>query len=118
MLVGIDIENVSRFLDYKEAKDKIDKIFTVKEQEYFAKFKNSAPHIAGTFCAKEAVSKALKVGFYNGLTPLDIEILHGIKGEPYVNIEGKIEKLLKGRKVDISISHSKDSAIAICIINE
>ncbi len=116
MKVGIDIEDVSRFLGYDKDKTKLNKIFTQKEQEYFAKFKEKATHIAGAFCAKEAVSKALKVGFYKSLSPLDIEILHDERGEPYIVKNEKISKLLSDKEIDISISHTKKQAVAICVI--
>ena len=72
--------------------------------------------LSGAFCAKEAVSKALKVGFYKSLSPLDIEILHGELGEAYIVKNEKISKLLNDKEIDISISHTKNQAIAICVI--
>lgn len=117
-MVGIDIERVDRFETMLDTKKQA-KIFTKSEQEYFDKFKFKLDHMAGCFCAKEAVSKALKVGFYTKITPLDIEILHNENGAPYVNTQNeKLSNLLKNRKIDISISHTLDLATAICIVED
>ncbi len=118
MKVGIDIEKIKRF-EIMLDKNKLEKIFTPKEIEYFNKFQYKLDHIAGGFCAKEAVSKALKVGFYTKINPIDIEILHDENGAPFVNKENeKLAKLLCGRDAEISISHSDDIATAICIIED
>ncbi len=117
-MVGIDIEKVERFETMLDKKKQA-KIFTKNEQEYFDKFKFKLDHMAGCFCAKEAVSKALKVGFYVKLSPLDIEILHDKNGAPYVNTQNeKLSSLLKNRKIDISISHTLDLATALCFIED
>ena len=117
MQVGIDIEEVNRFSEIERDKNKLNKLFTKDEQEYFNRYSNKTCHIAGFFCAKEAVSKALKVSLYRDIYPINIEILHGKNGEPFVNLENVIlKKLLNNKKIDISISHTDKFATAICII--
>ncbi len=117
MQVGIDIEEVKRFSKIQKDKHKLDKLFTSREQEYFNKYSNRTCHVAGFFCVKEAVSKALKVSLYSDIYPIDIEVLHGKNGEPYINIENThLKKLLNNKKIDISISHTDNLATAICII--
>ena len=116
MQVGIDIEKIERFKMMLAEKSQ-KKIFTQKEMEYFDKFTYKLDHMAGCFCAKEAVSKALKVGLYGKINPIDIEILHEDNGAPYVNTQNKkLQELLCGRAIDISISHTNDLATAICVI--
>lgn len=116
MEVGIDIEKIERFQVMLNEK-KREKIFTKREIEYFNKFQFKLDHMAGGFCAKEAVSKALKTGLYTKIFPLDIEILHDKNGVPYVNTQNEnLSNLLRGRKIDISISHTSDTATAICIV--
>ena len=117
MKVGIDIIEVSRFDEILQDKSKLEKIFTQKEIDYFDKFQFKSLHVAGTFSAKEAFVKALKVVFNKDLTPLDVEILHQENGSPYVNLNNeKIKKSLLNKNVDISISHSNTTATAICVI--
>lgn len=111
--VGIDIERVVRFRGFKYP----EKIFTEKEMEYFQKFADKAVHMAGTFCAKEAVAKAIKTGLGKEVCLQDIEILHGDFGEPYVNdINGKLEPILGINELDVSIAHSDEIAVSTCIL--
>mgnify|MGYP002521292637 CR=1 FL=1 len=118
MKVGIDIEMIDRFkIMLDENKQK--KVFTEREIAYFNRFEHKLDHIAGCFCAKEAVSKALKVGLYTKLNPIDIEILHDENGAPFVNVKNKkLKELVGGRSLDVSISHTDLIATAICIVSD
>lgn len=115
MEVGIDVLETERFIGY--GRSRLERIFTSKEMEYFDRFSGKETHICGNFCAKEAFLKALKIGIGGGLSLRDIEVLHMDSGAPYINREnGKVKKLLKDREVEISISHTKKTSVAICII--
>jgi len=106
--VGIDIVDVSRFEKFnsKISDPFIKKVFFEKELGYCFSFKNPAPHLAGTFSAKEAVSKALGIKLF----PFsEIEIRHGKDGEPVAFHKGK--KL----SVNISITHTDTVAAAIAV---
>ena len=76
--------------------------------------------IAALFCVKEAVLKALGTGLSEGISFKDIELKHQSNGKPYVILNGKaIEKfnqLFKCKKIEISISHTKNYATAIAVI--
>ena len=118
-MLGIDIENISRF----ENKDRIcnkkflERIFTLSELDYCYSKKNYAAHLCARFCAKEAVIKALS---YLGIKHSkfnDIEIFHGKYNEPHVRIINKTDKL-KRLKISISLSHNKTNAVAVAMINE
>ena len=110
--IGTDIEMVVRFRGFKHS----ERIFTEKEIEYFQKFADKAVHMAGTFCAKEAVAKAIKTGLGKEVCLQDIEILHDEYGVPYVNdINGKLEPILGENELDVSIAHSDEIAVASCI---
>ena len=111
--VGTDIEMVVRFRGFKHP----EKIYTEKELAYFQKFADKAVHMAGTFCAKEAVAKAIKTGLGKEVCLQDIEILHDEYGAPYVNdINGKLEPILGTNDLDISIAHSDEIAVSTCIL--
>lgn len=118
MKVGIDVLENNRLQDIASSEIKLAKVFTPAEINYLNTFSHKLTHITGNFCAKEAFVKALHTGFKNGLTPLDVEILHNEQGMPYVNLNNtKIKKLiLETEKVEISISHSTKISTAICII--
>ena len=114
MKTGIDIIETERFKDLE--KSKLEKIFTKNEIEYCNNFSNSYIHFAGHFCAKEALVKALKIGFREGLSPLDIEVLHDDNGSPYINKSKELIELIGNKEIDVNISHTKNNAIAICIL--
>ena len=118
--VGIDIIEIDRIKRAVSRTDGfLEKAFTEKEIEYFRTKKLSANTIAGNFAAKEAVSKALGSGFRQfGLK--DIEILRDNLGKPIVNLSIKIYGIIGKRnfKIHVSISHSKDNAIAYSIMEE
>lgn len=106
--VGIDIVDVARFKKFnsKTSDSFLKKVFFEKEIEYCFSYKDSAPHLAGIFSAKEAVSKALGVKLF----PFsEIEIRHEKDGKPVVFHKGK--KL----SVNISITHTDKVAAAIAV---
>lgn len=66
---------------------------------------------------------ALKKAFFNSLKEKinfkKIEVKNSISGKPYIEIKDeRIKEKLKNKKVSVSISHTKDLAIAICFIYE
>lgn len=68
--------------------------------------------LAGRFAAKEAFSKAIGTGIGEGMSFLDIEILPNEVNKPIVYTE-----LFHGNS-HVSISHSKDYAIAQIILEK
>lgn len=118
--IGIDIVEISRIEKImKRTSSFIEKSFTNNEIEYFKLKGLKGNVIAGNFAAKEAVSKAIGTGF-RGFGLKDIEVLRDELGKPVVNLSDKIYKLLgiKGFNMHISISHSKENAIAYAVMEE
>jgi holo-[acyl-carrier protein] synthase len=107
--IGIDMEEISRFKNISIDKNKefYKKIFTNKEMRYCLKKQDPYMHLAARFCAKEAFIKATG-GKIRGLK--SIEIINDAKGKPFIRY--------KNFKTDVSLSHTKDNAIAFVIINE
>lgn len=115
MKIGNDISEVERFVGKERTFYK--KIFTTQEILYAEKFKNYAEHFAGFFCVKEAIMKALGVGIYE-LNMLDIEVQHLASGKAFVNLAGKAKEIfdnLSEKNIEISISHTKNFAIALAV---
>ena len=109
--IGTDIIEISRIEKACENEKFIERIYTENEiNEYLRRNKNIS-YLAGRFAAKEAVSKALGTGMRN-ISFKDIEILSDNLGKPYVVTEGKLENMI----IHISVSHSKDNAVAYCVI--
>lgn len=116
--IGTDIELISRIQAAIEKEAFLSRFFSDNEIEYFKKRNNAAQSVAGCFCAKEAVSKALGTGF-SGFSLRDIEVLHDDLGKPYIKLFNGAQRLferLGGNSIQVSISHSKDNAIAFAVI--
>ena len=90
------------------------KIYTPNEIIYCKSHTNMAPHLAGRFAAKEAVVKALGTGF-RGITWKDIEILNNEQGRPVIVLSPEVSKNLGYPSIMISISHTREHAIASAV---
>ncbi|MEG0014392.1 MAG: holo-ACP synthase [Cellulosilyticaceae bacterium] len=117
--IGTDIIEVKRIEKaLKDTKRFKEKLFTDKENLYFEKINNRIESIAGSFAAKEAVSKALGTGFRSfGME--DIEITRDGLGKPSIILLGEAQKLGDSLGVDqihLTISHCKDYAVAYAIV--
>lgn len=117
--IGTDIVEIPRIKKAIErSPDFIKKMFTKNEIEYFNSRNMRVESIAGRFAAKEAVAKALGTGF-RGFDFKDIEIDRTTLGKPIAFLKGKAKKMDKkwGKyKIHLSISHSKENAIAYAIL--
>lgn len=94
----------------------LQKIFTTKEIAYCSTYKDSARHFAGRFAAKEAIVKALGIGFREGIGWLDIEVINDEKGKPQVNFSSHVQEMVAPMKVLVSISHCHEYASAFAIV--
>lgn len=95
------------------------RVLTGSENSVFIERHCSAEFLSGRFAAKEAVLKAFGTGLRNGLLFNEIEITVGPLGEPVVSLNGRAREIfdeIGGRKVLISISHEKDYAVAVALI--
>lgn len=110
--IGIDI------VEFDEIKERlsdrfIERLLSKREQERYFSMKNTdsrIAYIAGRFAAKEAYTKVYK-NFDHNLNFVDVEILNDDFGAPYI-----VSKYRPEDKVNVSISHSRNYAVAICII--
>lgn len=115
--VGVDIVQVDRIQKNIEKQKFIDKVYTDKEKEYLTKRKFNHQTAAGLFAAKEAVSKALGTGI-SGFSITDIEIVKDEFDKPEILLYNNALKISKDKgidKINISISHEKDYAIAFAV---
>ncbi|MCM3694656.1 holo-ACP synthase [Neobacillus niacini] len=111
--IGIDIIELSRIEEIVTRQKKlIDRILTENEKQTFVKLpeRRKIEFLAGRFAAKEAYSKALGTGIGKELSFLDIEIQTDSSGKPYI---------VKPESYGfLSISHSRDYAVAQVVIEE
>lgn len=113
--LGIDIIEISRIRSALENYGKrfLDKIFTASEQAYCMKYKDPAPHLAGRFAAKEAVVKALGIGFRQGVSWQDIAIVRDALGRPSVQLSPLLLQRFPNVELLLSISHCRAYATAV-----
>jgi holo-[acyl-carrier protein] synthase len=112
--IGIDIVELDRIKRISEQQGKfIDRILTETEKLEYKKLsdKRKTEFLAGRFAAKEAFAKATGTGIGHVLSFLDIEIAADENGKPFI-----VKPHQDG--VHLSISHSRDFAVAQVIIEE
>lgn len=111
--IGVDCEEISRFRKIRPENTFLDKAFTIKELSYCKSKPNPSQHLAVRFAGKEAVIKAFssldKMLFFK-----DIEILNDKNGVPYAKILKS--NVSRSFNVRISLSHSKNNAIAFAVV--
>ncbi|MEI7981167.1 MAG: holo-ACP synthase [Bacteroidota bacterium] len=118
--IGTDIIEVNRIQKIMERDTGFrDKIFTAVEIEYCETKKNKYQHYAARFSAKEAMLKAIGTGWRFGIRFADMEVYHDELGKPYIRVFGKAKEWteqLAISKIHVSLSHVKEMATAIVII--
>lgn len=118
---GVDIVEISRMQDAigKWGKSFLAKIFTPREIAYSNSKRFSHQHFAARFAAKEAVVKAFGDPRKHPLSWTEIEVLNDREGKPTIEFH-KGALAVKNKKkigdVIVSLSHSKDYAIANAIL--
>lgn len=114
----IEISRIRRFID-RHAEKLIGRVFTQREWDYCKRRSNSYASFAVRFAAKEAVAKVFGVGIGQNLNWTSVEILNNPTGAPEIILDLLGKQLLKkfsAKTVHISLSHSRDNALAVAII--
>ncbi|MDM5219972.1 holo-ACP synthase [Peribacillus sp. RS7] len=110
--IGVDITELDRMETLINRQPRLkERILTEKEISIFEKLngRRKVEYFAGRFAAKEAFSKAYGTGIGKHLSFLDIEITSDEKGKPVIS-----KPFSEG--VHLSISHSRDYAVAQVVI--
>jgi holo-[acyl-carrier protein] synthase len=111
--VGIDLLEIDRLERALARHPRLaDRVFTAAEQEYAAVRVRPGRHLAARFAAKEAVVKAL--GMRGGFGLREIEVVAG--KPPTVRLSGQAAEVAGERRVDISLTHSRDNAAAVAVV--
>lgn len=120
--IGTDIIEVERIENMiAKGRQYLDTIFTEKEVEYCESKARKAEHYAARYAAKEAMLKALGIGWRDGFAFSDIEVINNELGKPHISLRGKAKEFLdlhQITKTSVSLSHSKDSAVAVVILEK
>lgn len=120
--IGTDIIEVARVEKLiARGRQYLDTIYTVAEVEYCEARARKSEHYAVRYAAKEATLKALGVGWRGGLSFSDIEVVNDELGKPRVVVHGKTKEIFDRNQISqtsISLSHGRESAIAVIILEK
>ena len=110
--VGIDLLEIDRLERALERYPRLaERVFTRAERDYAEARARPGRHLAARFAAKEAVVKAL--GLAGGFGLGDIEVVAG--EPPTVRLSGRVADQAAGSRIEISITHSKEFAVAVAV---
>jgi len=108
--LGIDLLEIDRMERALKRHPRLaERVFTDAERDYAAARARPGRHLAARFAAKEAVVKAL--GLSGGFGFRDIEVVAG--EPPTVRLSGRAAEVLGDQRIDISLTHSRDTAAAV-----
>ena len=113
--VGLDLLRIDRLERALERRPNLAaRLFTDGERRYAAAQARPGQHLAARFCAKEAVTKALRLDV---LRPLEIEVLHTPDGAPLLALHGRAAARAQDADliVDVSLTHEGDLAAAVAV---
>jgi holo-[acyl-carrier protein] synthase len=110
-------ESIDRFGDRF-----LERIFTAQEIAYCRrKKKNAAESFAARFAAKEAGAKALGTGISRGVSWKEFEVKREVSGRPSLHLSGRAAELAEAmgvRRVQLSLTHSRELAMAVVVIED
>ncbi|MER3405473.1 MAG: ACP synthase [Chloroflexota bacterium] len=117
--VGVDIIEIERIAAALERHGSrfLERIYTEREVAYC---RGRVAELAARFAAKEAASKALGTGM-RGIRWRDIEVLPDGRGKPLLYLHGAAlarAQELGLREFAVSLSHSRDFAVAVVAARE
>ena len=117
--VGIDIVQTKRMDAWLNNPKLLEKYFHSEEVALaFARGENAGLTLAARFAAKEAFGKALGTGFAE-ISLKDIMVVNNENGKPDLKLSGTALKAFEksgADRVHISLSHEKENAIAMIIL--
>jgi holo-[acyl-carrier protein] synthase len=115
---GIDVIEISRI---SQAMDRwgerfLRRIYTPREIRYCQARRRPELSFAARFAAKEAAMKALGMGPRGGVPWKSLEVVNLPTGAPIMRSGPGIEPLLNGRTLLISLTHTRQQAMAMALL--
>ena len=110
----IEIDHIRKSID-RRGSHFLESLFTEKERKYCLRYKDPVPRFAGRFAAKEAIVKALGVGFGKQVSWHDIEILNEESGKPEIYFSDTLKRRFNNPSIFLSISHCDAYASTVAI---
>lgn len=118
--IGTDIVEINRIRRAVAKEHFKRRVFTDTEINYCeSRGQSFAASYAARFAAKEAFFKALGTGIITALK--EVEVVNNLRGQPEIFLYGDTKSLAQENGVDkifLSISHSREYATAVVVIEE
>lgn len=113
----VDMDDFSRLVSGPMG-DHLERYFTEREIDASGTGPARVMRLAGRFAVKEAVLKALGIGWGNGVSFTDVEVVTLASGEPTVSLHREVAELAGDRGVVrwfVSVSHGRSVSVASVI---
>jgi holo-[acyl-carrier protein] synthase len=119
--LGIDIVEVARMERELQGEDAgvCDALFTTGEIEHAARARSAASQLSRCLAAKEALFKALGLGWQGGLAWHGVELDDDDHGCPRLTLSGEVRLAadrLGVRRLLVSVSHTERLAMASVVL--
>jgi len=119
--IGVDVVHVARIRHWLAIPGLPERFFSEEELGAVRDRGGAiALSLAARFAAKEAFGKAIGTGLA-GITLKEIEVANNHNGKPDIRLSGSAARKLGelgGRKVHVSLTHERDNAIAMVVIED
>jgi holo-[acyl-carrier protein] synthase len=119
MRVGIDLIEIDRVARALARRPRFaERVFTEAERRYCDSRANPAQHYAARFAGKEAIGKALGFGVARAFAWREVEIAG--RPKPSVVLSGRLRAWADragARTIDLSMSHSRELATAVALVD-
>jgi holo-[acyl-carrier protein] synthase len=123
MIIGsgidlVEIRRIKRSIDRYGSRF-LNRVYTVAEQAYCLRKRNSAESFAARFAAKEAAAKALGTGISYGVNWLEFEVVREPSGRPSIKFHGRAAEIaarMGFSSVALSLTHTAELASASVVL--
>ncbi len=114
--IGVDMVEIARMERVMQRTPSFcAKVFTEEERAYCDASSRPATHYAARFAAREAVLKALGLGFGNGVGVQDVSVGRAEDGRPYAILRGGAKRAAQEQGIEqvaLSLTHTHELAVA------
>ncbi len=117
--IGVDIVHIDRMKRWAATPGLFERFFhpdEIKDSDLKKASKNLS--LAARFAAKEALGKAFGTGL-KGIKLKDIRVVSNHNGKPDIRVYGTAERAFKesgASKIFISMTHERDNAVAMVVL--
>ena len=118
--IGVDLVHINRIERVlgRWGDRFVGRVFTTDEAELCHRRAFPPSAFALRFAAKEAMFKALGVGWGGGLRWRDVEVINNSVRKPDIVLHGKAREMVGNRVVLVSLSHTREQAIAMVVLQK